>query len=51
MTFKILITLLLISAAFCGDYEKDGNVLMLDNESLEEALEEFDSLFVKFFAP
>ena len=48
---KFLIFLLLSLIINCADYEKDENVIILDNNNIDEALEEFDHLFIKFFAP
>jgi protein disulfide-isomerase A1 len=48
---KILIFILFTLLVSCGDYEREGDVLLLDIHNLDEALEEFDHLFIKFFAP
>ena len=45
----IFILLCLVLVAY--PYEKDGHILTLFNEDIEEAIAEFDHLFIKFHTP
>ena len=45
----IFILLCLVLVAY--PYEKDGHILTHFNEDIEEAIAEFDHLFIKFHTP
>ena len=48
---KTILIIIALSSIKCSKYEKDGNVLILTNENIDQALSEFDHVFIKFFAP
>lgn len=48
---SIFLLLLLASTAYLAAYEKEGDVLVLTDENLAQAIQEHDHLFVKFYAP
>lgn len=50
MKTSILI-LLLAAATLQTEYEKTGNVLILTDDNINDAIKEHEHLFVKFYAP
>jgi len=49
--FKFALVLLSVAYLVCGEFELDGDVLVLDDSSFEQATTTYDKLLVEFYAP
>ena len=51
LLFKFALVLLSVASLVCGEFELDGDVLVLDDSNFDEAKTTYDKLLVEFYAP